>query len=65
MNHHEGHGHEHVNGHQINGNQPTEEELDAYQTQLTNEAIQDQVKVHSNHPPTHPSLPDVLYVYLF
>jgi len=46
MNHH--HGHEHANGHhQVNGEQPTEEELDAYQNQLTHEAIQDQVKVPS------------------
>jgi hypothetical protein len=43
MNHqHDG---EHANGHQVNGEQPTEEELDAYEEKLTNEAIIDQVKV--------------------
>jgi hypothetical protein len=43
MNHQ--HDEEHVNGHQVNGEQPTEEELDAYEENLTNEAIVDQVKV--------------------
>ena len=52
MNHH--HGHEHANGHhQVNGEQPTEEELDAYQTQLTHEAIQDQVKAPPPFPMHH------------
>lgn len=55
------HGHEHVNGHQVNGEQqPTEEELDAYQSQLTNEAIQDQVKVPS---PTFTPLPSLTDAY--
>lgn len=43
MNHQ--HDEEHANGHQVNGEQPTEEELDAYEERLTNEAIIDQVKV--------------------
>jgi hypothetical protein len=43
MNHQ--HDEEHANGHQVNGEQPTEEELDAYEEKLTNEAIIDQVKV--------------------
>jgi hypothetical protein len=45
MNHHHEHEHDVVNGGQVNGSRPTEEELDAYQNQLTDEAIQDQVKV--------------------
>ena len=43
MNHQ--HDEEHANGRQVNGEQPTEEELDAYEEKLTNEAIIDQVKV--------------------
>jgi hypothetical protein len=43
MNHHE---HE-VNGHRVNGNPVDEAELDAYEEQLTNEAVLDQVKVFS------------------
>ena len=43
MNHQ--HDEEQANGHQVNGEQPTEEELDAYEERLTNEAIVDQVKV--------------------
>ena len=39
------HGHEHVNGHQVNGTAVDEAELDAYEERLTNEAIVDQVKV--------------------
>jgi hypothetical protein len=42
MNHN---GHDHVNGHQVNGNAVDEAELDAYEEQLTNEAVLDQVKV--------------------
>ena len=45
MNHEHEHEHDGVNGDQVNGSRPTEEELDAYQNQLTDEAIQDQVKV--------------------
>ena len=48
MNHH--HDHEHVNGHHVNGERPTEEELDAYQEQFTNEAVLDQVKVYITPP---------------
>ena len=44
MNHHN---HEEVNGHQVNGNPVDEAELDAYEEQLTNEAVLDQVKVFS------------------
>jgi hypothetical protein len=43
MNHQ--HDEEHADGHQVNGELPTEEELDAYEEKLTNEAIVDQVKV--------------------
>ena len=43
MNGHDDHGR--VNGHQTNGVQMTEAELDAYEAELTNEAVIDQVKV--------------------
>ena len=47
MNHHD-HGHGgHVNGKQVNGNATTEEELDAYEENLTTEAVLDQIKVFS------------------
>jgi hypothetical protein len=45
MNHHEHEHSDHVNGQQVNGEAMTEEELDAYEERLTNEAVLDQVKV--------------------
>lgn len=47
MNHHDHIHDDHVNGHQVNGDAMTEEELDAYEERLTNEAVLDQIKVHS------------------
>ena len=49
MNHHNHEHSDHVNGQQVNGEAMTEEELDAYEERLTNEAVLDQVKV-SLHP---------------
>lgn len=45
MNHHDHEHSDHVNGQQVNGEAMTEEELDAYEDRLTNEAVLDQVKV--------------------
>ena len=45
MNHHDHEHSDHVNGQQVNGEAMTEEELDAYEDRLTNEAALDQVKV--------------------
>jgi hypothetical protein len=39
------HNHEHGDGHQMNGVQMNNEDLDAYEAELTNEAVIDQVKV--------------------
>jgi len=44
------HDHEHVNGHQPNGVQMNEAELDAYEAELTTEAVIDQVKVTASYP---------------
>ena len=66
MNHEHGHEHGGVNGSQVNGLPgPTEEELDAYQNQLTDEAIQDQVKVLNppqlKHSHLHSNFPSYMY----
>ena len=45
MNHHDHEHNDHVNGQQVNGEAMTEEELDACEDRLTNEAALDQVKV--------------------
>ena len=43
MNHHDHEHSDHVNGQQVNGEAMTEEELDACEDRLTNEAVLDQV----------------------
>jgi hypothetical protein len=45
MNHHDHEHSDHVNGQPVNGDAMTEEDLDAYEERLTNEAVLDQVKV--------------------
>jgi hypothetical protein len=49
MNYHN-HDHDHINGALVNGNVADEAELDAYQDQLTNEAVGEQLRVHTPIP---------------